>query len=322
MTDSSVPHQSTMRLHRFLAAAGLGSRRSCEELVVSGRVTVDGDEVHDVATVVDPARQEVRLDGEVIRAQRKRYFLVNKPAGYVCTNRDPAGRPRAVDLVPFRNAPRLFTVGRLDESSLGLLLITNDGELANRLAHPRYAVPRTYRVQVAGIPNQQTLAQLRRGLYFPEGRFQVKSARRLKTQGDSAFLELEMTQGRNREIRRMLARVGHKVLNLERIAFGPLRLGRLAPGECLELSRQQVAELIEFAFSAPAKRKGLKYRQRIRTRQGKKSSRGKSASPGPGPSRSAKKMSERGRPSGGSQKRSDAGSRGGAKKHSQKRRGS
>src|SRR5690606_35763193 len=160
---------------------------------------------------------------------KKRYFLLNKPPGYLCTNYDPGRRPKAVDLVPSQGA-RLFTVGRLDESSQGLILITNDGELAQRLAHPRYQVPRAYRVEVAGVPTPETLAQLRKGIHFTEGRFRVNRTKRLKTHGQSAFVEVELTQGQNREIRRLFARVGHKVMWLQRIAFGPLKLGDLPVG--------------------------------------------------------------------------------------------
>ena len=195
---------------------------------------------------IEEADQLVRFDGEVVRYEVKRYFVVNKPTGYICTHRDPQGRPRAVDLVPLRSKTRLFTVGRLDESSQGLLLVTNDGYLANRLAHPRYEVTRTYRVQVVGIPDGSTLSKLRRGLYFSEGKLQVRAARKLKTQGKSSFLELEMREGRNREIRRLLSRVGHKVIKLERIAFGPLRLARLRLGSARELKAEEVERLREF----------------------------------------------------------------------------
>lgn len=242
-----------MRLQKYLAATGMGSRRHCEEYIVQGRVTVDGEVVNDLGAKVDPAEQEVRVDGEVVRPQAKKYYLLNKPPGVVSTHRDPAGRPRAIDLVP-QDGTRLFTVGRLDESSQGLLIVTNDGELANRLAHPRYEMPRSYHVQVAGEPSRETLEQLRQGFYFAEGLFRVEKARALRKQGKSTVLEIELRQGKNREIRRLLARAGHKVLNLKRVSFGPLRLGDLPVGYQRPLRHDELHELREWISGrAPAK---------------------------------------------------------------------
>lgn len=231
-----------MRLQKFLAAAGAGSRRHCEEYIVQGRVTVDDEVVTDLGAKVDPATQEVRLDTEPVRVQPKKYYILNKPPGVVSTHRDPAGRPRAVDLVP-QDGTRLFTVGRLDESSQGLLIVTNDGELANRLAHPRYQIPRTYHVQVAGEPNRGTLEELRRGFRFAEGLFRVERAKALRKQGKSTILEIELKQGRNREIRRLLAKAGHKVLRLKRVRFGPLKLGELPSGYSRPLRSEELREL-------------------------------------------------------------------------------
>ena len=243
-----------MRLHRFLASAGVDSRRNCEEYIQQGRVTVDNEPVTELGTVIDPETQKVRLDGELIRAERKQYYVLNKPKGYICTNRDPQGRPRAVDLISARST-RLFTVGRLDENSEGLILVTNDGELANRLAHPRYRIRRVYRVQVAGIPKQETLRELQRGLRFKEGMFRFRSIRRLrKSQGKSSFLEVELTEGRNREIRRLFARAGHKVMQLERVSFGPIRLGSLGSGKnrpLLQIEVQKLQELLNGEDARP-----------------------------------------------------------------------
>ncbi|MEX2288404.1 MAG: pseudouridine synthase [Planctomycetaceae bacterium] len=244
--DDTPSEGPSVRLQKYLAAAGLGSRRHCEQYIQSGRVTVDGEMVSELGASVDPARQQVRVDGELVRAQPKRYFLLNKPPGYVCTTSDPAGRPRALDLVGDERA-RLFTVGRLDEYSRGLLLITNDGELANRLAHPRYGMRRVYRVQVAGSPTRDVLTQLMRGSHFAEGTFRAQNVRRVGSQGKSTFLEMTLTEGQNREIRRMLARVGHKVIDLERIAFGPLKLGRLPPGHYRPLRPSELDQLRDFA---------------------------------------------------------------------------
>lgn len=235
-----------VRLQKLLASAGVDSRRKCEEYIVAGRVTVDGEVVSDLGQKVDPASQDIRLDGERLRPRKKRYFLLNKPAGYLCTNYDPNRRPKAVDLVPAGDT-RLFTVGRLDESSEGLLIVTNDGDFAQRLAHPRYQVPRVYRVQVAGVPTPETLTELRKGVYFTEGRFGLKRAKKLKTHGKSTFLEVELNQGHNREIRRLFARFGHKVMWLQRIAFGPLRLGDLPSGRSRPLKPAEIKALTDIA---------------------------------------------------------------------------
>lgn len=266
--------QKGTRLQKFLANAGVDSRRNCEELIRSGRVTVDGEIEKNPATHVKPEEQDVRLDGERLVQPAYRYYLLNKPKGVVCTNRDPAGRPRAVDLVPNTDT-KLFTVGRLDENTQGLLLITNDGALAEQLAHPRYEVIRRYRVQVAGIPEAETLSELRRGMHFSDGFFRFHSIRLKKKQGRSAWLELELQEGKNREIRRLLARAGHKVMHLERQAFGPLRIGRLEPGFCRELRPAELAELYEFIRTAPEKRNLAGKNRPRRSVQKKKPSRKK-----------------------------------------------
>lgn len=241
------------RLQKFLATAGVDSRRNCEEFIRTGRVTVDGETVKDPAVSVKSAEQEICLDGERLLPPRYQYFLLNKPKGVVCTNNDPAGRPRAVDLVPAGDR-RLFTVGRLDENTEGLLLVTNDGALAEHLAHPRYEVVRKYRVQVAGIPTPETLGELRQGMYFSDGFFRFQHIKILKRKGRSTFVELELREGKNREIRRLMARAGHKVMNLSRIAFGPMRIGRLEIGECRELRSRELHELYDFVENTPRKR--------------------------------------------------------------------
>jgi 23S rRNA pseudouridine2605 synthase len=173
------------------------------------------------------------------------YLLVNKPVGVLSTNRDPAGRTRVLDLVGGEH--RLFTVGRLDKSSEGLILVTNDGQLAYRLLHPRFAVERTYEVVLAGEPTAEDLEVLRRGIHLAEGRVRVVRLRVKRRQKHSAVLEMVLTEGRNREIRRMAARIGHKVLALKRIGFGPLRLGDLPPGGFRPLTRLEFQKLRDVA---------------------------------------------------------------------------
>jgi 23S rRNA pseudouridine2605 synthase len=229
------------RLNKILAHAGVGSRRHCEELISAGRVSVDGAIVRALGTKVGP-EQHVAVDGEPIHAERFVYWLVNKPRGYLCTNHDPAGRPLALDLVP-HVSQRVYTVGRLDEASEGLLLLTNDGDLANRLMHPRFGVEKTYQVQVAGHPTRDDLLQLLRGVWLSEGHVRARHVKRLKNQGESTWLRIVLSEGKNREIRRMLARLRHKVLRLKRIAIGPVQIGRLAPGKSRRLAGTELNAL-------------------------------------------------------------------------------
>ena len=247
VTSENVSGRSTYRLQKFLATAGVDSRRNCEAYIRDGRVSVNGEPVTDPGSTVQPAQDDIRLDGERLKLPKLRYFLLNKPRGVLCTNRDPSGRPRAIDLVPSRD-DRLFTVGRLDENTQGLLLLTNDGDLAERLAHPRYEVVRKYRAQVVGVPTKETLSTLRLGMHFSDGFFRFRNIRFLKRRGRSAILEIELREGKNREVRRMMARSGHKVINLERIAFGPLKIGHLDVGRSRELRPHEVNELRRFAY--------------------------------------------------------------------------
>jgi 23S rRNA pseudouridine2605 synthase len=228
-------------LQKILASAGLGSRRKCEELILSGRVEVDRRVVSQLGAKADCRHQEVRVDGVPLPRPRRVYFLVNKPAGVVSTNSDPSGRARVIDLVGYPG--RLFTVGRLDMSSEGLILVTNDGALANRLTHPRYGVEKTYQVEVAGMLDRKELQKLRQGVHLAEGFARVASAKVVRQYHHSTLLEIVLNEGRNREIRRILARVGHKVERLKRIALGPVRLADLPPGEVRALVRDEVRAL-------------------------------------------------------------------------------
>lgn len=249
-SEDEVPGSDTqeepgIRLQKFLAMSGVDSRRNCEQYIRDGRVTIDGEVVTDPARLVSAEDHDIRLDSERRRLPRFRYFMLNKPKGVLCTNSDPEGRIRAVDLIPVADQ-RLFTVGRLDENTQGLLLLTNDGDLAQRLAHPRFEVVRRYRCHVAGRPTPEILQQLKDGMYFSEGFFRFRGVRLVRHQGRSTVLELELQEGRNREIRRLLARVGHKVIGLERIAFGPLQLGTLPYGRFREMAPAEVHALRRF----------------------------------------------------------------------------
>lgn len=229
------------RLQKVMARAGIGSRRNCEELIAAGRVQIDGRTVTELGTKVSPG-QQVTVDGTPLGNTRLVHYVVNKPVGVVSTNNDPAGRPRVIDLLPQVNE-RLFTVGRLDMSSEGLILVTNDGELANRLAHPRFGVEKTYLVQVAGSPSAEVIANLRRGVHLAEGLARATQVRIKKSLTHSALLEIVLSEGKNREIRRILAKVGHKVLRLKRIAIGPIRLAQLPSGEYRPLTPDELRAL-------------------------------------------------------------------------------
>jgi 23S rRNA pseudouridine2605 synthase len=230
------------RLQKVLAAAGVGSRRDCEELIREGRVEVDRKVVTELGTRVDPLAHEIRVDGEALRRPKRVYFAVNKPAGVVTTNYDPSGRPRVVDLVPTEE--RVFAVGRLDRASEGLILVTNDGEFANRLTHPRYGVTKTYLVRVAGSPTQAELAKLRRGVHLAEGYCKVESLQVKGKHKGSTDMIIVLSEGRNREIRRILARVGHKVLDLRRLAVGRLKLSDLPLGAWRRLMPAEINGLM------------------------------------------------------------------------------
>jgi 23S rRNA pseudouridine2605 synthase len=230
------------RLNKFLAHAGVGSRRHCDELIARGRVMVDGQVVRDLATRVDPEQNTVAVDGQPLKVERPAYWLLYKPRGVLCTNHDPAGRPLAIDLIP--HVPqRVYTVGRLDEDSEGLLLMTNDGELAHHLMHPRFGVEKTYLVQVAGRPGREDVEQLLKGVWLSDGHVRARRVKRLRSQGESTWLEVVLSEGKNREVRRMLARLGHKVLRLRRTAIGPVGLQGLRPGKSRPLHVEEVNRL-------------------------------------------------------------------------------
>jgi 23S rRNA pseudouridine2605 synthase len=240
------------RLQKVLAAAGIGSRRECEALIEQGRVTVDGQIVRRLGVRINPLRQQIAVDGERIRLEQPVYYVLNKPRGFLTTNYDPSGRPRVIDLVGAL-PQRLFSVGRLDRDSEGLMILTNDGELTHRLTHPRFGVPKTYVVQVAGRPAPEHLARLRKGIHLAEGKVSVDRVRRVGTRGRSALLEIVLSEGRNREIRRMLARLGHKVLRLTRRAIGPITDRGLRPGQYRKLRSDELESLRRLMQQAPGK---------------------------------------------------------------------
>lgn len=224
-----------MRLNAYLARAGVASRRGADELIKSGRVTVNGAP-GELNTFVERA-DDVRVDGRPVGAQRLRHVLLNKPRGTITTARDPQGRPTVVDLVG--GEIRVVPVGRLDRETTGVLVLTNDGPLAHRLAHPRYRVEKTYVVDVEGEPNDDAVRRLAEGVDLEDGPTAPARVRRL---GPSR-LELVLHEGRNRQVRRMLEAVGHPVTKLRRSRYAGLGPGRLRPGDWRDLTRSEVAGL-------------------------------------------------------------------------------
>lgn len=229
------------RVQKILAAAGIGSRRACEELIAAGRVTVDG-QVVGLGAKADPETQVITLDGERVPTNpRLVHLLLNKPQGVVTTASDPQGRPTVMDLVP--SNPRVYPVGRLDRDTEGLLILTNDGELANRLAHPRYEVDKTYVAQIRGNAKRKALRQLIEGVELEDGPAHARSVRELGSAQDRTLIEIVLTEGRKREVRRMLAAVDIPLERLARVKLGPLPLGNIRPGKFRPLTTQEVRRL-------------------------------------------------------------------------------
>jgi 23S rRNA pseudouridine2605 synthase len=225
-----------VRLAKYLAHGGVASRRKAEEIIAKGVVTVGGEVVTDPARDVDDG-DDVRVNGAPVGAERLEVWAVNKPAGVVSTAREPGERQAVVELVDSR--ARLYPVGRLDADSTGLLLLTNDGALANRLTHPRYEVSKTYRARLAKPPRERDLARLREGVELEDG---PTAPARVKKVGDRE-IEIVLREGRNRQVRRMVEAVGNRVVALKRVGFGPLKLGDLGEGHSRRLSEAEVKAL-------------------------------------------------------------------------------
>jgi pseudouridine synthase len=238
--------QDGIRIQKVLADAGVASRRASEQIVLEGRVRVNGLVVRDLPCFVNPESDEIRVDGRkiknAVRGERKVYFLVNKPKGVVCTQKDELGRPRAVDLLP-ENVGRVHCVGRLDVDSTGLLLLTNDGELTNYLTHPSHEVEKTYVVEINGRLNEDDVRRLKRGIYLDGKRTGGAGLKVLRKGRDKSALEIRLREGRNREIRRILARLGHKVVKLKRVAIGPVTSRGLKAGSFRTLSQNEIRAL-------------------------------------------------------------------------------
>jgi 23S rRNA pseudouridine2605 synthase len=238
------------RLQKIIAAAGIASRRKAEELISGGLVSVNGQTVTELGSKADPERDHIRVGGKLLRGpERHTYLLMNKPKGYVTTVRDPEGRPTVMDLL-HGIAARVYPVGRLDYASEGLLLLTNDGDLAHRLMKAGPHMPKTYLVKIAGTPTAEALARLRRGVSIPAER-----GRRVKTapakihlirESENPWYEVTLIEGRNRQIRLMFEEIGHHVEKIKRVRYGPLQLD-VQPGEFRRLTLEEIARLKSMA---------------------------------------------------------------------------
>lgn len=237
------PAAEPVRLQKFLSQAGVASRRAAETLILEGRVRVNGTVVTELGTKVHPEKDRVEVDGKRVRPAKSVWIALNKPVDYVSTRSDPQGRATIYDLVP-AEFKGLFYVGRLDVDSEGLLLLTNEGDLANRLLHPRYGIDRVYEATVAGRVSERAISRLLEGVELEDGIARAAAVERITTRepgGDR--LRITMREGRKREVRRLLAAVGHPVRRLVRVSYGPIRLGDLRPGRWRRLSPREVAAL-------------------------------------------------------------------------------
>ena len=232
------------RVQKILSQAGVASRRASEQLMLEGRVTVNGTTVRELGTKADPAADDIRVDGRRVKLpERHRYVLLNKPRGYVTTRSDPHKRPTVVDLIGAREY--IYPVGRLDFDSEGLLILTNDGDLAARLTHPSHGVNRVYEARVLGIPDARDLQRLSRGVVIDGRRTEPAQIELMpgKRDDEHATLRITIHEGRNRQVRKMCDTIGHPVERLRRVAIGPLRDARLKPGQWRDLTVEEVARL-------------------------------------------------------------------------------
>jgi 23S rRNA pseudouridine2605 synthase len=241
------PEQGLVRLQKLLAQSGVASRRRCEELMLEGQVEVDGEVVTRLGTKVDPARAVIRVAGKRLPPVSPHVYLVlNKPRGVVSTMSDPEGRRTLADVVADR-PERLFHVGRLDTDTEGLILLTNDGDFAHRMAHPSYEVAKTYVAEVSGAVGKGTVRRILSGVHLDDGMVHVDSCTVVSRHGNRSIVELALHEGRNRVVRRLMEAVGHPVRRLTRTAIGPVRLHGLGRGELRELTREELGTLLDAA---------------------------------------------------------------------------
>ncbi|NMB35577.1 MAG: rRNA pseudouridine synthase [Firmicutes bacterium] len=235
---------SLIRLQKFIAMAGLASRRGAEKMIVAGRVKVDGRPVRKLGTKIDPAKNRVEVDSRFVSMlPEKKYFLLHKPAGFLTTVRDPRGRPTVMDLLPGKIKKGLFPVGRLDRDTTGLLLLTNDGELAFRLTHPRFEVEKGYLALVRGVPSSGDLKKFKQGILLADGRTSPAEAEISSVKRGDALLSITLREGRKRQIKRMCAALDHPIISLKRVSFAFLTLEGLAPHAFRALTTTEISGL-------------------------------------------------------------------------------
>ncbi len=248
-----------MRLQRFLSQAGVASRRQSEKLITAGRVRINGQTVTELGTKVDPDADQIELDGAIVKPLKPLYYVMNKPRQTVCTERDPEGRETVFSLLP-NHLPRMFTVGRLDWDTEGLLLVTNDGELAHRLTDPSQAVAKVYEVKIQGPPDAHLERRFNEGLKLDDGRRTKASPTELMSRTDkNAWYSVILTEGMNRQIHRMAQACGRRVLKIRRVQYGPVLLGRVPFGKVRQLNEAEVKGLIAAAGLA-GERRAEKYK--------------------------------------------------------------
>jgi 23S rRNA pseudouridine2605 synthase len=229
------------RLQKVLAAAGIASRRKCEELILEGLVQVNGRVVSELPVFVDAEKDVITVNGNKIRPERKVYYLLNKPKGVICTSSDPQGRKKAVDLVPARE--RIFCIGRLDADTTGLIVLTNDSELANRLTHPRYELSKTYVAAVKGEIQGSVVEKLKKGVWLAEGKTGGSAVKILRRSHRESLIEIKIQQGLNRQVRRMLVKVGLSVKSLKRTRIGKITDRGIGVGKFRPLTKTEIAYL-------------------------------------------------------------------------------
>ncbi len=226
-----------------MAKAGIASRREAERMLLEGRVTVNGRVIDALGLKADPLKDSIKVNGKILtHFEPKITVVLNKPRGYLATVKDPKGRPTVMDLLKHLKW-RIYPVGRLDLDAEGLLLLTNDGELANRIAHPKFSIPRTYLVKVVGVPEEKQLSRLKRGVMLEDGRARVVSCLLLRQKEKNSWVQVVVTEGRNRLVKRIFSAIGHPVLKLKRIRLGPIQLGNLPFGQFRHLTAEETAKL-------------------------------------------------------------------------------
>jgi 23S rRNA pseudouridine2605 synthase len=232
-----------VRLQKFLSEAGVASRRASEKIILEGRVAVNGEKVKELGAKIEPGKDQVTVDGKPVRPRRKIYVALNKPVGVVCSRKDEFERPTIYNLLPAEWG-HLHSVGRLDYNSEGLLFLTNDGELSLRLTHPRYGVRKKYLATVEGKVAAETLRQFIRGVWYQGEKYKAEAARLLSASHSQSVVELELAEGKNREVRQLFQSQDHMVKRLQRIQFGKIKLGELRPGKWRALTEPEIKSLL------------------------------------------------------------------------------